>query len=759
MSSSTSADASRWRFWWDTARHSLVIRRLVRWVGQKRIPVLLQMNSTECGAACLAMILTYHGRKTRVAECRHYMSSSRDGTTALALTQTARIFGLRTRAYAIEQLADFAHVQLPAIIHWGFNHFVVVERWTPTTVEIIDPSLGRRTLSVAEFGQEFTGVVLTFEPGIHFETRTTTGQLTWRTYCRALIQLPGMIGLLLQILLASFLVQGLGLALPVFTQILVDQVLHYRITNIMPMLGIGMSLLLTTQIVVGYLRSVLLIFLQARLDAQLMLGFLEHLFALPFRFFQQRSSGDLLMRLNSGVMIREVLTNQTISVLLDGGFVLGYLLILFTQAPLFAVSALSLGILQVLLLIVTRRPMHSLMQKDLAAQAAAQSYLVETLAGIAIVKASGATARALEQWSHLFVQELNLSLQRSHLSATIHVLLDGINRFAPLIMLWVGGWQVLNGRMTLGTALLLNSLAITFLSPLASLVANARQLQLVGAYLERISDVLDTEPEQQARTVQLAPQLMGHIELRNVSFRYAPDSPWVLKNISLIIAPGEKVALVGPSGSGKSTLALLLLGLYQPTEGEILFDGAPLNQFDYQSIRSQLGVVLQESFLFSGSVRRNIAFHQPDLTFEQVVAAASKAAIHDEIMAMPMCYETLIAEGGAGLSGGQRQRLALARALAIQPAVLLLDEATSHLDVVTEQAVEQHLNKLACTRIVIAHRLSTVRNADSIIVLKDGEIVEIGTHDTLLSTEGHYATLIRSQLMTDSTYQSRKIMI
>jgi ATP-binding cassette, subfamily B, bacterial len=307
----------------------------------------------------------------------------------------------------------------------------------------------------------------------------------------------------------------------------------------------------------------------------------------------------------------------------------------------------------------------------------------------------------------------------------------------------MGTLLVLDGKMSLGTMLALNAIATAFLLPLSSLVSNGQRLQLVGAHLERLADVLTAESEQQLQPVQTAPKLTGNIEFQQVSFRYDANAPLVLHNISFTIEPGQKIALVGRSGSGKSTLAKLLLGLYLPTSGEILYDNIPLQSLNWRSLRRQFGVVLQESFLFSGSIRQNISLNHPSLSLEKIIAAAKLAAIHDDIMQMPMGYQTRIAEGGSGLSGGQRQRLSLARALAHQPAMLLLDEATSHLDVVTESIIEHNLHNLSSTRIAIAHRLSTIRNADTILVLDQGTIVEQGNHEQLLRLDGHYAALIR----------------
>jgi ABC-type bacteriocin/lantibiotic exporter with double-glycine peptidase domain len=693
------------------------------------------------------MVLTFYGRETTISECRKYLDSGRDALSARSITQAARDLGLRVRAFSLEP-ASLAQVPAPAIVHWNFNHFLVLEQWTPQEVKVVDPAIGRRKLSAEAFNAGFTGVVLTMEPGADFRKKTTTDRITWRSYLGGLLQSPGSKGLLAQILVASALLQVLGLVFPLFTMVLVDTILPAQDASLLMILGIGMIILVAAQVILGYLRGALSLFLEARLDTEVMLGFFEHILKLPFRFFQERTSGDLLMRLGSIAVIREVLTGETISAILDGTMAVFYLAILLLWQPLFGVLAFLFGVIQIVLLLASTRRLYELTERDLAAQAESQSYLVEALAGVATLKAAAVEGRAMEHWSNLFFKQLNISIRRSHLTNLVEAGRDAVGALAPIILLWVGGLMVLNDDMSLGTMLAVTTLAVSFLGPLSSFAATGQQLQLVGAHLERIGDVMKTEPEQEAQALKPTPELTGLIELRNVSFRYHKQAPWAVVDASVRIEPGQKVAIVGRTGSGKSTLAMLLLGLYPLDEGQIIYDGLSLSQINLRSLRSQFGVVLQEPSLFSGSIRRNIASLDPDLSLDQVVEAAELAAIHDDIDMMPMGYETIIAEGGIDLAGGQRQRLAIARALVHRPAILLLDEATSDLDAVTENIVDQNLSDLACTRIVIAHRLSTVRNADLILVLDEGFIVERGTHSELLVLGGAYAELVHDQETT-----------
>jgi ATP-binding cassette, subfamily B, bacterial len=709
---------------------------------RRRVPVVRQSADVDCGAACLAMILGYFRRPTRLSECLERCEVGRDGANAAALARAARCFGLRVNAYSVD-VPQFCNVTVPAVIHWNFNHFIVVEKWSRAGVDVVDPALGRRRMTQAEFDAGFTGVVLTFEPGIHFERTSRLGGSPWGLYVQRLRHVPGLVRDVAWVLGSSLVLQALSLAGPLFTQVLVDEVLPHGRHELVTVLGLAGVLLVASQLVATHVRSVILTVLQGRIDAKTVIGLVEHLLDAPFSFFRARQSGDLLMRIGSHAVVREALTGQTLSVLLDAVLVVVAVVVLMARSPSFAMLTVAFGLAHVAFLLATHRRLQRLNQDELLTQADSQSFLVEMLGGIATLKASGSEDRVLDHWSQLYYRNLNVCLRRSQTQALLSTAGTGVRVISMLGLLWFGAQEVLQGRMSTGTMLALNGIALAVLTPVGSLVATARQLQMAGAHLERLTELFAVEPEHEAGDAS-SPALQGRIELKGVGFRHSPSAPKILRGVDLVVEPGSTVAIVGASGSGKTTLGLLLLGLMNPTEGEICVDGVDLKKLNRRLLRSQFGVVMQEPVLFGSSIRQNIAFNRPDASMEAIVEAARLACIHDDIASMPMAYETMVGERGGNLSGGQRQRLALARALLHRPRILLLDEATSHLDSMTERLVNERLDAIHCTRIVIAHRLSTVQSADVIVVLDDGVVVERGTHETLLAARGQYARLVAS---------------
>jgi ATP-binding cassette subfamily B protein len=713
-------------------------------MGKRKIIPVLQSNAVECGAACLTMICNGFGKNVTLDECVEQIRSGRGGTSAADIQEAALSYGLSTNAYAVEpdQIKD---LNLPAIIHWGFNHFVVLENWTKRKIIIVDPSKGRREVTRSEFEKNFTGVILTFEeiPDFKIANQAPKESSLW-FYFNAFKNNKSTLRIFVMILLASFILQLFGLTLPLFTKFFIDTLIPAKNNDLLAILGIAIIAFVSTKSAFLYLRSTMLLHLQIKFDSQITSSVFYHLLSLPYSFFQLRTSGDIISRLNSNVAIRNIVTYQMISTIIDGGLIIFYFVVLLIVLPSLALVTFAIGIIQLLLAINTSVKTKSLLKESLSSQAELQAYQVEALKGIATLKASGSEIRIINHWYELFIRSLNNTVRKDHFFSIIQILRSSLDTLAPLLLIWLGTSFVINGSISLGTMLAFNALSISFLTPLTSLANSITNLYEGSAHADRVMKILATAPEQTTQK-EIPSSLSGKIRLKDIWFGYERNKISVIKNINIEIKAGQKIAIVGATGAGKSTLGMLLVGLYLPQKGIILYDNYSLVNLDLRILRNQIGVVLQEPFLFSGSIRQNIAFNNPDMNLEKIVEAARKSAIDREITAMPMGYDTMIAEGGASLSGGQKQRIALARALANDPIILLLDEATSHLDAETEHEIDKMLDSLSCTRIFIAHRLSTIINADLILFMKNGEIIERGTHSELLNNNDEYVRLFKRQ--------------
>jgi ATP-binding cassette subfamily B protein len=714
----------------------------------KRVPVVLQMSAADCGAACLSMILGYWDRRVSAGTCQAAMGGGQNGVTALMIARAARAFGLEVQAFrhTPQGLAD---APLPAILHWQGVHFVVLEAYGPEAVKIVDPAVGRRALTPDEFAAGYSGVTLTFAPGPDFAEMMAAQArnappATWRAYVRRVLAVPGSGRLLGWLLAASLLLQLAGLILPLVTWLVVERILPAGSRGSLALLGCGMAVALLAQAGIVFGRDLLVIHLQQRLDRTLIPDFFRHLLGLPYAFFQQRTTGDLLSRLEGNAAVRELITSGVLTGLLDGGLSLLYLLILYAQSPLFGLVVTGTALGHFLLLAATGERVHEYSQMELATQAEEESLAVQIVRGIESVKSAGAEAWILAEWDKRFGATLQASARRGRYVARINAALQLLSIATPLLLLWLGVGAVQSGQLSLGQMLALVVLASSSLAPLGSLAAHIHRAQQIWAYLERLGDVWEAESEEESVESGRV-ELGGALAVEGLTFRYGEEGVFGLHDISFAVAAGESIAIVGPTGAGKSTLARLLLGLYRPQAGVIRYDGRPLDELGLTRLRREIGVVLQESFLLGGTIRANIALQQPDMPLDQIVAAAKLAEIHAEIERLPMGYESRVGEGGSGLSGGQRQRIALARALATKPAILILDEATSHLDAVTESAIQRNLDGLAVTRITIAHRLSSVRSADRILVLDGGRLVEAGNHSKLIGLGGVYSRLVGAQ--------------
>lgn len=691
------------------------------------------------------MVLGFHGRHTTLSETRRAVGSGRGGVSAQAILHAAATFNLLGRGVRLD--SDELHF-LPSgsILHWGFNHFVVFDRESRRGIRILDPGAGPRTIPRNNFDRHFTGIALTFEreDGFSVDDRSHG---SWLGYWR---HIRSHTTILTRAVVLSLLIQIFAMSLPILTGVLVDEVVPHQDMTLLKAMVAGVVIVVAFYFLAALVRSQLLIYLRTLLDTQLGLGFMDKLVRLPYAFFLERPTGDLLVRYQSNQRVREILSSAALSTLFDGALVCLYLLVILMLSPVLALLAVVLGAIQVLVFVVTRNRYHELAAENLEVRTRSNSHLVEMITGMETLKALGAERRSLEKWSHRFVDELNVSLAQGALSAWINAIRSSFALASPLLILLIGSVLVMRGDLSLGTMLALSALSTGFLAPLGNLVWTAFELQEVKSHLERIEDVTRATPERSSEDSLAVHKLNGEITLDKVGFRYYRDHPAVIRDVSRQIEPGQKIAIVGRSGSGKSTLARLIVGLYAPTSGRILFDGIDLATLNLQMIREQIGVVTQEAHIFGTTIRQNVALGDTSVDNEHVIEACKLAEIHDEILEMPMGYDMLLTDGGASLSGGQRQRITLARALIRNPPILLLDEATSDLDAVTEVQITKNLRELNCTRIIIAHRLSTIVDADIILVLQGGRIVESGSHQDLLDLQGEYAELVSAQTIGDS---------
>lgn len=709
---------------------------------RRRVPYIPQMESVECGAASMAMILAYHGHHAPLSEVRESCGVSREGATALGILEAAKKYGMEAEAVSLE-LTGLPDLPLPAILHWNFSHFLVLERLTHDGAVLVDPSSGRIHIGQAELSRCFTGVALVFSPAQGFQPRVRRGPSLTR-YIRLLRTWSPSLG---QVLGASLMLQMVGLLFPVGSQILIDRVVIPHQETWLLGLALGLSLAVIGRTLLTLLRSWVVQAMQIAMDLTLMEQFMGHLLHLPLAFFHQRRPGDLMQRVQSNTTVRNLFSSRSISALLDGFLLLGYTSLMLAYSPALGGFLLLLAAIRIAILIALRERNQQIMASELVFAGMENSVLVEILSGLETLRAFGAEGIMLQRWANRAVERANWSLERQSLeiaSRQVMSLLQGLT-FATVF--FVGGKQVLAGHITLGVFVAFLTLQGLFMEPLESLVKSLTQLQFLNNHLLRLDDVMATEVEP---TGNKDPgRLQGAIELDQVSFSYGSGSPAVIRGLSVSICPGEKVALVGPSGAGKSTLARLLLGMHSPSEGVIRFDGMDLRDLNLQKLRNQMGVVLQETFLFNDTVRGNLSLNDPNLPLSTLQAAARTACIHDTLAALPEGYATLLGDNGKTLSGGERQRLSLARALSHNPAVLLLDEATSALDAPTEAEVHANLATLGCTRIIIAHRLATVMDADRILVLQSGRIVQEGTYGELATRPGLFQELVQAMESDD----------
>ena len=717
-----------------------------------RTPLFPQLETSECGAACLGIVLAHFGRWEPIEALRDACGVGRDGSSAADIVHAGKRYDLKISGWR-KQVGELHDVRLPAILFWEFNHFLVLEGHARDRYYLNDPGNGRRTVDEETFDQAFTRIVLTAEPGPGFRTGGSPPSVIrklwrWLREVKSPLAFVAACGLLLALP---------GLSLPVLLSMFVDYVMSgaegsWGVFLVAAAAVTGGLVYLLTWLQQHALRR-----LAIRLSVVHAERMLSRLFRLPVEFFAHRFAGDLTSRVQ---LVNEVAggsSRQLLGIMIELVMSGLFLVLMVLYNPLLAALVAALGLASIMLMYILcrlRNDEHRQLRREQALLHGTGSSIIRNMEAL---RTTAAEDDSFARWTGYQARELVARQKFAELGHTIATLPRLFLILGGVTVLGFGGWQVMSGDMTIGMLMGFYVVSGNFLQPIGRFVQFADSFQILEADLQRIDDVLETPEDPALKTVNdsargrvatLSGQLRmaGRIELRNVTFGYHPNRPPLIENMSLTVEPGQRIALVGPTGSGKSTLLKLVSGEYTPWSGEIVFDGVPRNEIPREILTRSLSIVDQQTFLFAASVRDNLTMWNPTAPDEQVVAAAQDALIHDEIMSRPSGYDSRVEEGGTNFSGGQRQRMEIARALVDNPSVLFLDEATSTLDAVVEMRIDDSLRRRGCTCMIVAHRLSTIRDSDQIIVLERGQQVQCGTHEGLIADkDGLYFQLIQAQ--------------
>ena len=708
-----------------------------------KTPTLLQMETAECGAASLGIILAHYGKYVALEELRVACAVSRDGSNALNLIKAARGYGLEAKGVRRSNMQGLLGLPCPMIVFWKFTHFLVVEGFGSDRVYLNDPATGPRSVSVHEFDDSFTGIVLLLEPGPQFEKGGQPFNLI-----RALNQrLTGSRYGLLFVLLASLFLIIPGLIVPIFLRVFVDDVLVSGRDWMTPLL-IGMGLAVIGSLGLTWLQQMVLLRVETKLALSGSARFFWHILRLPIEFFSQRYTGDITFRIQVNDQVAQLLSGELATAFINLLLVVFYGLLMLQYDAILTVISVVIVALNILALRAISRQRTDANRALLQERGKLVGASLDGLETIETLKATGAESDFFARWAGFQAKVVN-GEQRlgylTHLLAVVPPMLQTINIAAILI---IGGLRVQDGALTIGMLVAFQSLMLSFTRPVAQLINMGNRLQEAEGDLNRLDDVLryPVDPVADLRPSEIdlesCARLDGYLELRNVTFGYSRQSEPLIAGFNLSIKPGQRIALVGASGSGKSTLAKLVAGLYRPWEGEILFDGQPREAIPRELWSASVAMVDQNIALFSASVRDNLTLWNSAIPRHWIIQAAKDACIHDVITEKPNTYDFQLSSGGRNFSGGERQRLEIARALATNPTLLIMDEATSALDPITEQQIDDHLRRRGCACLIVAHRLSTIRDCDEIIMLDQGTIVQRGTHQAMIEQGGPYAALI-----------------
>ena len=683
--------------------------------GIKSLPVVLQTEVTECGLACLTMIGRYHGHDIdlNVLRKRHLISMT--GASLKSIMAIGSTLQLAARPLKVE-LDQLHKLQLPAILHWDLNHYVVLKSVKGNKVHIVDPGIGLRVMSLSKVSDHFTGIALELSPTAEFSPQEARLKphlsLLWS-------RLVGLKRAIFQTLALSIILQIIVITAPFYLQLVVDGALAQKDYGLLKALALGFGGLMVLRAVSEAVRSWAILIYGNQMSLQMVGNVFRHLIRLPTSYFEKRHVGDIISRMGSTVPIQEALTQTIVSVLIDGVMAILMLVILYIYSPLLGTIVLISVVLLTLSTLLIYPHLRRTQEEAIYAKAIENTHVIESIRASTTVKLFGREAQREAAWRNLYTDFINANVEYGKFTIWqkfAETLLTGLQ---IVIVVWAAAKMMMGdgSGFTLGMLVAFLAYRQYFTDSVTQLLQKGIEFRLLSLHLDRLSDIIFSEEEDLEEQSGDLPDLTGAIELENISFRYSDTDRWIVKDYSLSLTPGSMTTLTGLSGGGKTTLLKLILGLYQPTSGRILINGQPLSEIGIQNWRSQIGVVMQDDKLLSGTIADNISFFDPEMDMKKVVEAAKKAQIHDEIAAIPMNYTSMVGDMGSILSGGQKQRVLLARALYHDPKVLFLDEGTANLDTKTEKTIVEIIAKMPITRVIVAHRPAFLKASDHTVTL------------------------------------------
>lgn len=711
--------------------------------GVAKVPVIMQMEALECGAASLTMILAYYGKWVPLEQIRADCGVSRDGSNARNVLKAARSYGLIAKGYRYEPESLKKNGKFPCIIHWNFNHFLVLDGFRGDKVYLNDPAKGNYAVSMETFDKSFTGICLMFEPGETFEPSGKPRSVV--AFARK--RLAGAGTAVAFVALTAVISSLLGVISPAFSRIFLDRLLTGRNPQWVYPFFLALALFSLVQIAVAWIQAVWSLRINGKLAVTGSAVFMWKVLRLPMEFFSQRMAGDIQQRQSSNASIAGTLVNTFAPLVLNAIMTVFYLVVMIRYSwvlTLIGLGSMAVNMLLARIISAKRVNITRVQSRDSGKLAGA------TVAGIEMIetiKASGAENGYFEKWAGYQASVNTQKVRFQRLNQYLGIIPNLISSMANTAILVLGVWLTMNGAFTVGMIMAFQGFMSSFSTPVSSLISAGQTLQEMRTEMERVEDVMEYPTDVDFTQVQEEEcgKLTGQVELKHVTFGYSRLGEPLIEDFSLTLKPGSRVAFVGPSGCGKSTLSKLISGLYQPWSGEILFDGKPISQIDRNVFTGSLAVVDQDIILFEDTIANNIKMWDTSIEDFEMILAARDARLHEDIMQRQGGYQYRLAEGGKDLSGGQRQRMEIARVLAQDPTIIIMDEATSALDAKTEYEVVNAIQARGITCIVVAHRLSTIRDCDEIIVLDNGKVVERGTHEQLYAMGGVYTNLVSNE--------------